>query len=384
MFVIVLTFVALDDLKSINDLGIVLTSEAVPFVAFLLVGGVAADRLSRRHILVVGDVLQVLAWGGLGILVVDRSINVIEVVITAVLSGVASALSSPTIAGLIPLAARAEDLQAANALTGVISAVSSLAGPALAGTLIELAGTGTTLLVIAGTYIIATVGALRLRIGREPGSREVGIVGDLRSGWKTFTGITWLWVSSVQFSLWNGAVYAVFLVAGAVEVKRFSGGATYWAAIQTALALGTLLGGSWSLGLRAKFPLRFGLLVSSVFTLVPLSLVLHMPTAIVLVASVSGGVGIAVVNSLWSTVTQRHVPAEFRSRVNAYDQLGSSVLFPIGLSVAGVTTAIFGVSAELWASVVFAIVLPLSLAILPSVSGLRSDRHFGFPDPEDA
>ena len=383
MFVIVLTFVALDDLRSINDLGIVLTSEAIPFVAFLLVGGVAADRLSRRHILLVGDVLQVLAWGGLGVLVLNRSINVVEVVIAAMLSGVASALSSPTIAGLIPLATRSEDLQAANALTGVSSATSSLAGPALAGILIGLTGIGTTLLVIAGMYVIATFGVLRLRIGRERGSRDVGIIGDLRSGWKTFTGITWLWVGSVQFSLWNGAVYAVFLVAGAVEIKRFSGGATHWAAIQTALALGTLLGGSWSLGLQAKFPLRFGLLVSSVFALVPLSLVLHMPITIVLVVSIGGGFGIAVVNSLWSTVTQRHVSAEFRSRVNAYDQLGSSALFPIGLAVAGATTAIFGVRTELCVSIVFAVVLPISLAILPSVGGLRSDLHFGFPDPQD-
>ncbi len=55
---VALAFAVLDLTGSATDLGIVLAAKTVPLVAFLLVGGVFADRLPRRLVMLVADVVR--------------------------------------------------------------------------------------------------------------------------------------------------------------------------------------------------------------------------------------------------------------------------------------------------------------------------------------
>ena len=66
------------------------------------------------------------------------------------------------------------------------------------------------------------------------------------------------------------------------------------------------------------------------------ALALHRPTWAIACASFFAGFGIAVHLTLWFTVFQREIPEHAQSRVSSYDALGSFVLTPLGLVLAGV------------------------------------------------
>ena len=71
------------------------------------------------------------------------------------------------------------------------------------------------------------------------------------------------------------------------------------------------------------------------------------PLPLIMAAAVVAGVGIEVFGVLWDTALQQHIPRERLSRVAAWDQLGSFVAIPIGLTIVGPISAALGVTETL-------------------------------------
>ncbi|HEX6656360.1 MAG TPA: MFS transporter, partial [Candidatus Limnocylindria bacterium] len=84
-----------------TDLGIVLLAREIPIVVFLLLGGVFADRLSRRTILVGSDVAKGVAQVGTAALLFSGTANVWNVALLQVLFGVSGAFSRPALVGMV-------------------------------------------------------------------------------------------------------------------------------------------------------------------------------------------------------------------------------------------------------------------------------------------
>src|SRR5438874_11060578 len=68
---VALAFAVLDLTGSVSDLGFVLAAQTVPLVAFLLVGGVVADRLPRRAVMVAADLPRLVTQGTLAALLIS-------------------------------------------------------------------------------------------------------------------------------------------------------------------------------------------------------------------------------------------------------------------------------------------------------------------------
>jgi MFS family permease len=75
----------------------------------------------------------------------------------------------------------------------------------------------------------------------------------------------------------------------------------------------------------------------SVFSiaLILLALAIPLPFPLVVLASFATGFGIEIFGVLWDTAMQQEIPQEMLSRVSSYDALGSFVLIPVGLAIAG-------------------------------------------------
>jgi hypothetical protein len=71
-------------------------------------------------------------------------------------------------------------------------------------------------------------------------------------------------------------------------------------------------------------------------------------TAILVVTALVTGFGNMLVNTLWETTLQQHIPPASLSRVSAYDWFGSLLCEPAGLALAGVAAAGIGMSRTLW------------------------------------
>ena len=356
---VALAFAVLEETGSASDLGIVLAARTVPLVAFLLVGGVWADRLPRRALMVTTDLIRFVAHGLMAALLIAGSPSVWTIAALAGIAGAASAFFNPAISGIMPSVVSIERLQQANALRGLTEGVARIAGPALAGVLVVAVGPGWALAVDAATFAVSAAFLTAIAMPAHVPVESHSFIADLRDGWDDFRSRTWLWttVASVAF---GNMMFAAYFVLGPLVADRELGGAGAWALIASAFGVGLLVGGIVLLQMDPQRPALVATLAVALYTLPLAFLAVPAPAPVTAVGALLAGAGLAVANNLWETTQQRHVPEELLSRVSSYDWFGSLAAVPIGMLLWGPIGDAIGVSEALW----IAFVLQLSSILL--------------------
>jgi MFS family permease len=364
---VALSFAVLDLTGSATDLGLVLASETVAVAGSLLVGGVVADRVGRRRVMVTADLVRLVSQSVIGALLIAGDATVAEIAVSQALLGAATGFFNPASSGLLPLLA-GERLQQANALRGIAMASGSIAGPAIAGVLVVTSSPGVALLVDAGSYAASALLLARVHPPDLPRVSPSRFLADLREGFSEVRARTWVWSVIAVFAVTNAAG-AAFPVLGAVISKRHLGGAAAWAAILAFRAAGGLIAGTALLRLAPRRPLlvavRFG-----VISALPLFLLAaHAPLVLILATALVMGVGGMVFNTLWETTLQQHIPPGARSRVSSYDWFGSIAFTPIGFALIGPLATGIGISDALYLCGAIDV---LSIALLLGVRDIRT------------
>jgi predicted MFS family arabinose efflux permease len=361
MVPVALAFAVLDLTGSATDLGIVLAARTLPLVAFLLAGGVWADRLPRRTVMVAADLARFAAHGAMAVLLITGTAEVWSLAALAAVTGLATAFFQPAITGIMPAVVSAERLQQANALRGLAMAAGEIAGPALAGALVLGAGAGWALAVDAATFGISAVFLARVPLPPHVAVAARSFVADLREGWDDFRSRTWLWTTVAAATLGN-MLFAAYVVLGPLVADRELGGAGAWALIAASFGVGSLIGGAVMLRLDPARPMLVATFAVAFFTFPVALLAIPAPAGVTAIAGLFAGIGLMVANNLWETTTQRHVPPERLSRVSSYDWFGSLAMQPVGMLIWGPIGAAVGVSTALW--IAFAIHLASVFALL--------------------
>ncbi len=343
---VALAFAVLDLTGSATDLGIVLAARTIALVASLLAGGVAADRVGRRTVMISADLVRLATQAAIGIMLVTGNATVAEIAVSQALLGAASGFFNPASSGLVPAVAD-ERLQHANALLGMARAGGNIAGPAIAGVLVVTTGPGAALPIDACTYGASAMLLARVRRDDPRPVAAKHFLADLRDGLNEVRSRTWVWSVIVVF-LFVNALGAAFPVLGALTAKRDLGGAGAWAAILAFRAVGWLIGGTTLLRLRPRRPLLAAVLAGMTGALPTLLLAIPAALVVLLIVAVISGIGTAVFNTLWETTLQQHIPTSARSRVSSYDWFGSIALAPLGYALIGPLAASIGVSAALY------------------------------------
>jgi MFS family permease len=344
---VALAFAVLELTGSKTDLGLVLAARSIPQIVFLLVGGVWADRLSRHRVMVASNLVSGAAQAAVAVLLLTGAAEVWHLAAFAAVNGCASAFFFPASQGVVPQTVPAESLQSANSLLRLGLNATAITGAAVGGLLVAATSPGAAIAVDAGTYALAALFLGRMRLPaalRVAGSR---FLGELRDGWREFRSRTWLWVIVVQFAFVNAAWLGAVSVLGPVVADEELGGAAAWGAILACQSAGLVVGGLVLLRLRPRRILlaaTLGMLLT-----VPVLVALAVPLPVVVVAACAfvAGLGIEAVGVLWDTTMQQEIPAEKLSRVYSYDALGSFVLIPIGLAVAGPVADLLGTTETL-------------------------------------
>ena len=350
-------------------LGAVFAAKSVPLVAFLLVGGVFADRLPRRLVMLTADVVRMGCQAGTATLVLTHTARVWEIAVIQGVSGIATAFFNPASTGLTPMTVSDERLQQANALRGISMSASGLVGLTLGGAVVAAAGPGWALAVDSASFAASAFFLAQLRLPAHVKLEPRSFLGDLADGWREFVSRTWVWMIVVAASLGN-MLTSFFAVLGAVVSKQSLGGPLAWTVILAGFSIGSLLGGIVALRVRVRRPLFFGSSLVSLIGLPLALLALRAPAVVVAAGAVVGGGGNMVFNSLWETALQRHVPTQALSRVSAYDWFGSMLFQPIGLAIAGPLAAGVGTSSALWIAAAGVLATSAMCLATPSVRAL--------------
>ncbi len=370
---VALAFAVLDLTGSVTDLGVVLAAQTVPLVCFVLLGGVWADRLPRQRVMLASDLVRALAQGVSAMLVLSGRVHVWELAALQALYGTAEAFFGPASTAVVPQTVDEADLQQANALLGLSGNVAAVLGPAVAGVIVATIGPAWGLGVDGATFVASALFLSTLRIESDRSVVRLSTVQELRAGWQAFRSQTWLWATVVYFTLFIAFVFSPLQVLGPEVARRWLGGAWAWAAISTALGLGSLLGGALGLRWRPRYPLRaacIGFLIGTPALLTTLAGHLAVPI-IVAVALIDGAAG-TFFNTIWFTALQREIPPDELSRVSSWDYLGSLGLQPLGQLACGPVALWIGISATLFGAGVLALVLVLALLAVPAVRNFAS------------
>jgi MFS family permease len=368
---VALAFGVLEVSGSPSALGIVLAARSIPTIALLLAGGVIADRLPRRTVMVAADVVRMAGHGLMAALLISGSAEVWSLAVLAAVNGAGTAFFAPASTALLPMLVRPEQLVQANALRGLAQSVGMVAGPALSGLLVATSGAGTALAVDAATFAASAAFLLALRVPGFVPAPAASFVRELRDGWREFRARDWVWGIVLSASIAN-MLSACYAVLGPVQASRQLGGAGAWATIVTGLGIGSVLGGTYMLRRRVERPLLVACVLVLLGPLPWILIAVAAPTLVIAAGALAGGFGVMVFNALWEATLQAEIPPESLSRVSAYDWLGSLALNPVGAALVGPLAAGIGIETTLLACAAIAIVVDLWVLTLPGVRGIRA------------
>ncbi|MGH9172684.1 MAG: MFS transporter [Acidimicrobiales bacterium] len=369
---------------SASDVGVVLAAGAVPLVAFTLVGGVVADRLGRRVLMLAADSLRCAAELGLGAWILLGHPALWGFVVLAALVGTGTAFFMPASTGLIQQVVSDDRRAQANALNGLSNSLGGIVGPAVAGVIVAAASPGWAVLADGLSYAVSVGSLVAMRVATWQAPDGESFAHQLRQGWHEFWGRTWLWVIVVEASLFNVLVIAPFMVLGAVIAKHSLGGATAWGTILAAQGAGAVLGGVIMLRLHVHRTLVFACASMAVWPFPLLALAYRLPLAAIAGGSLIGGVALAFFTVQWDTTMQREVPPELLGRVSAYDWFGSLVFMPIGFAIIGPVSSVIGVRPTFIVGAAFALVSAVVTLSVRSIRDMRSAPVRAFAAPQAA
>jgi len=355
-----------------SDLGIVSAAGLTPLVILLLVGGVIADRFSRRLVMLSSDLLRTVAEIGLGVWIFVSPPPLWGFMALAAVVGAGSAFFNPALTGLVPQIVSEGKLLQANALNNLSGSIAGIIGPAVAGIIVGVSSPGWAVLIDGLTYAVSVLSLYLISIEWAPSESVESFMSQLQKGWTEFWSRTWLWVIVLEFSCVNVLIFAPMFVLGPVIAKQSLGGAPAWGLILALEGAGAILGGVVMLRWNPARPLLIATIAPLAWVFPLVALAVRAPALVIGVGGFVAGIGLTIFGTLWTTTMQREIPSEVLSRVSAYDWFGSLVFLPIGMAIVGpiqeacgMTTTIVG------AAVLLALFIGVTLMV-PSVTKMRS------------
>jgi MFS family permease len=356
-----------------KDLSIVMAARFVPLLAFMLFGGVIADRFQRNRLVGGSDMLGSFLAAVSAISLIAGFSSTWLLALMGGLFGILNAIWWPAMSGVLPEILPKEKLQEGNAVIGLLTNFGYIVGTLGGGILVSSFGAGWGLLIDALSFFMAGVIVWNLPIIGKIKDKSPGILHDLVVGWREFISRSWVIAMVVSFALINMAFESMLSVLGPLNFSDPTTGPKQWSYNLAGLSLGMFLGGIWALKVKMKRPLYIAMILISLSAVWDFALAIDLPLYISVLAAIFSGVSVEIFMVTWNTSLQSHIPEESYSRVSSYDTLGSFGIAPLGIVMAGPLAMHFGVNTILFITGTTTLVASIASLLVPSVRNLRND-----------
>jgi MFS family permease len=165
-------------------LGVVGFAGAIPFLFFTLFGGVIADRVDKRRLLLATQTTMMILAFVLAGLTFFHLITVWQIVVLAFLNGTAMAMNTPSYQAMVPKLVTREDLTNAIALNSAQFNMSRILGPTLGGYAMVAFGVAGNFFLNALSFLAVLAALTRIRYPEEKHGRHEGLLESLGSGFR--------------------------------------------------------------------------------------------------------------------------------------------------------------------------------------------------------
>ena len=355
-----------------SDLSLVMAARYFPLVAFMLFGGVFADRFQRNRIVGAVDIIGSFTAAASAISFIGGFPHVGILIAMGALFGVLNALWWPAMSGILPEILPKEKLQEGNAIVGLMTNLGYITGTLSGGILVAAFNPGWALLIDSITFFIAGVIVWNLKLASKTRVESPGIIHDLKVGWREFISRSWVVTMVVTFAFINMSFESMLQVLGPLNFSDPESGPRYWSLNLAGMTAGMMIGGFIVLKLKFKRPLFITMVLIAISPIWDFALAFELPLIICIASAIFSGLTIEFFMVTWSTSMQTHIPEESYSRVNAYDALGSYGIAPIGVVIAGPLANHFGVSTILIATGTLTLLAACASLTVKSVRNLSN------------
>ncbi len=223
-------------------LGLVTAIQFVPVMLLSLHGGVLADRVDKRKLLIATNTLAALACYALGILVVAEVIKLWHVFVCAAVLGIASAIDAPIRQSFTAEIVGDDDVANAVSLNSANFNMGRLVGPALSGILIANFDTGPSFLINATSYLFVIGSLFFMRSSDFFSQKKEKTLGTIREGLRYAMARPDLYVvmALIFFASTFGLNFQIFNAL--MATKEFGKGPASYGLLGTYVAIGSLAG----------------------------------------------------------------------------------------------------------------------------------------------
>lgn len=338
---------ALQVIELSNDpaaLSLVATCLGVGLVAFVLVGGLAADRLNQRVIIIAVEAVNTAVVAVIAVLGMVGALQIWHMAVAAAALGIAAAFFFPAYSAILPRILPADQLLAANGVEGMVRPVFQRAvGPAVAGLLIGATFPSLGAVAVAALFgvglvlLVATRSTIVKDVDPQADQKRSHLLRDLRDGVSFVRRTPWL--------LWTLLFASIFVlvILGPIEVllpfiaqDRFTHGARSYGFILAFFGVGSALG-ALTVSSR-RMPRRYLTTMMAMWGVGSIPLVVVGITSsfpLMALATFVIGVTDGAAMVIWGTLLQRRVPPEMLGRVSSLDFFVSLAFMPVSFAIVG-------------------------------------------------
>jgi MFS family permease len=357
-------------------LGVVVALQTLPVLLFGPYGGVIADRVDKRKLMIALQGAMGLQALALGVLTVTGAVTVAEIGVLAALLGFNNAFENPARQSFMLELVGPEHLRNAVSLNSVLVNVARTIGPAVAGILIATVGDGVCFLVNAGSFVAVVASLTTMNRGAlSPTVPTPRARGQLREGLRYVRARPQLAVPLVMMGIAGCLTYEFQVSLPVMADRGLNAGAAGFGFMTASMGVGAVVGGllvaaRGKTGLRPLVLASFGFAVAMTLATLAPTLIFEMGAL-----ALAGAASISFMSTGNSTLQLGAAP-EMRGRVMSLWFVAFQGSTPIGGPIVGWIMAVIGPRAGLGIGAV--------TVLLVGLGGLVAMRRLRLPRPAHA
>lgn len=324
---------------SATDIGFVVALQTLPVLLLGPYGGVIADRVDKRRLMIVLQSAMGVQAAVLAVLSILHVVTYLDVCILAIVLGLNNCFENPSRQAFVLEMVGQDNLRNAVSLNSTMNNVARAVGPAVAGLIIAAAGEGWCFALNSASFIAVVASLMAMdRSTLHPSVPTVRAKGQLREGFRYVARTPGLAIPLVMMALVGMLAYEFQVTLPIVAGTVFHGSSAVYGVLMAAMGIGAIIGGLWTAargktGVRAM--IRAALIFGAFMSFAALSPVL----AVELIALAFVGFASVSFLSMANSTLQLSTDPQMRGRVMALWAVAFLGSTPIGGPVIGWITS---------------------------------------------
>ncbi len=320
---------------SSTAIGAVLALQTLPVLVLGPYGGVIADRVDKRRLMIVLQSLMGVQALALGLLVVTHAVVFWEICVLAVVLGLNNCFENPARQSFVREMVGADQVRNAVSLNSTMVNAARAVGPAVAGLLIATVGIGVCFLVNAVSFIAVVYSLLSMDTrALRPSTPAHRAKGQLRAGIRYVAHEPRLGVPLLMMAIVGTLAYEFQVTLPVIAKQSFHGDATTYGFLTAAMGAGAVVGGLVT-ATRGRTGLRPLTIAATVFGVAILFAALSPVIAVAFVAMAAMGWTSVTFLATGNSTLQLAAAPSMRGRVMALWAVAFMGSTPVGGPVIG-------------------------------------------------